>query len=155
MIEEKKIRQWVDQELEGSDKYLLALTIRPGNAIHVILDGDHGITIDDCVRISRAVESKLDREQDDFELKVMSAGADQPLANIRQYRKNIGRTLGLQLVDGEEWQGELLEVSDESIRVRPAAGKKKTKEPIPERIVPFGEIRNAKVILSFKHKKNN
>lgn len=153
MIEEKKIRQWVERELEGTDKYLLALTIKPGNTIHVILDGDHGITIDDCVRVSRSIESNLDREQDDFELKVMSAGADQQLVNIRQYRKNIGRSLDLQLADGEELQGELLEVSESGILVKPAAGKKKMKEPLPDRNVSFGEIRNARVILSFKHKK--
>ena len=86
MIEKIKILEIVNNALDGSEKFLVNLKITPDNRIYVDIDGDNGITIDDCIELSRAIEGQLDREEEDFELTVSSAGADQPLKLTRQYR---------------------------------------------------------------------
>ena len=76
---------------EREDLFLIDFTIGTGNKIHVVIDGDKGVTVSDCISISRAIEHNLDREQEDFSLEVMSYGAASPLLKARQYVKNIGR----------------------------------------------------------------
>ena len=73
--------------------FLIDLKVGADNSIRVILDGDHGVSLKDCMSISRAIEHKLDREEEDFSLEVASAGVGTPLQGQRQYAKNIGRKL--------------------------------------------------------------
>jgi ribosome maturation factor RimP len=96
------IKELVDRHLSGTDRFLVDVLIKPGNRIYVFIDGDHGVTIDDCVKISRMLEAELDREREDFELNVSSSGADQPLRMPRQYPKNIGRSLHIKLAEPQE-----------------------------------------------------
>ena len=98
MIEKIKILELVNQALEGTDKFLVNLKVTPDNRIYV--DGDNGVTIDDCIELSRAIESRLDRDEEDFALDVSSAGADQPLKLTRQMVKNIGREVEAMTFDG-------------------------------------------------------
>ena len=113
MIEKIKILELVNNALEGSDKFLVNLKITPDNRIYVDIDGDNGVTIDDCIELSRAIESQLDRDAEDFELNVSSAGADQPLKMTRQYRKNIGYEVEVLTADGRKLKG-ILADADES-----------------------------------------
>ncbi|NJM16188.1 MAG: ribosome assembly cofactor RimP [Bacteroidales bacterium] len=80
-------------ELEGKEFFVVDCKVSTDNKIQVIVDSVMGITIDDCIAISRHVEFNLDRETEDFELTVSSAGANSPLKAIKQYTKNIGREL--------------------------------------------------------------
>ena len=78
---------------ERTDLFLIEMTISEDNRIKIVIDGDNGVSVEDCMFISRAIEHNLDREETDFALEVASAGATSPLVNNRQYNKNIGRTL--------------------------------------------------------------
>ena len=146
MIEKIKILELVNGALEGSDKYLVNLKITPDNRIFVDIDGDNGVNIDDCIALSRAVESQLDRDEEDFELNVGSAGADQPLKMPRQYRRHIGRDLEVLTFAGECTEAELTDVDDEGITLRTHATKKVASE---EKHLPFAEIKSAKVVIKF------
>ena len=103
-----KVEQLVSDFLETrEDLYLIDLKISAGDDIVVILDGDQGVTLQDCLDASRAVENNLDREEHDFALQVMSAGLSEPLSMPRQYRKNIGRVIEILLADSSKVEGEL------------------------------------------------
>ena len=146
MVEKIKILELVNQSLEGSDKFLVNLKITPDNRIFIDIDGDNGVTIDDCIALSRAVESQLDRDEEDFELNVSSAGADQPLKLTRQYRKNVGRDLEVVTLDGERAEGTLEDASDDGIVLR----TKGTKRQAPETLrFAYHDIKSARVTIKF------
>ena len=148
MISESYIRQLVEEKLEGTDMFIVELTLSSNNRIVVEVDGMSGVTIDDCVAVSRQIESNLDREQEDFELQVSSAGIDKPLRDRRQFEKNIGREVKIVLQDSAELKGELLEVG-ESLKVKLPASKKK-KLPEREETITWENIRETKILISFK-----
>ena len=146
MIEKIKILELVNQALEGSDKFLVNLKITPDNRIYIDIDGDNGITIDDCIELSRTVESQLDREVEDFALDVSSAGADQPLKLVRQYRKNIGRDVEVVMLDGERVDGTLTEAGDEAFTVKTPATKK---QPPQEVGLRYRDVKTTRVAIKF------
>lgn len=146
MIEKIKILELVNSALEGSDKFLVNLKITPDNRIFVDIDGDNGVTIDDCIAVSRAVEGQLDREEEDFELNVGSAGADMPLKLTRQYRRHVGRELEVVMVDGERLEGELREAGDEDILLVVPGSKKQAPQ---EHRLAYRDIKSARVAIKF------
>ena len=76
--------------------FLIDFTMGADNSIHVVLDGDNGVSVQDCMKVSRAIEHNLDRDEVDFSLTVTSAGAASPMVDPRQYKKNIGRKVKVQ-----------------------------------------------------------
>ncbi len=146
MIEKIKILEIVSNALEGSDKFLVNLKITPDNRIYVDIDGDNGVTIDDCIELSRAIESQLDRDEEDFALDVSSAGADSPLKLTRQYVKSIGRDVEAVTFDGEKLEGELTAADDESITLHIAGSKKKAPEDIN---LKRKDLKSVRVALKF------
>ncbi|MBP5645104.1 MAG: ribosome assembly cofactor RimP [Bacteroidales bacterium] len=146
MIEKIKILELVNAALDGSDKFLVNLKITPDNRIFVDIDGDNGVNIDDCIALSRAIESQLDRDEEDFELNVSSAGADQPLKLQRQYMKNIGRDLEVVTFDGERAEGTLEDASDNGIVIRTAGTKKQAPETLR---YSYKDIKSARVVIKF------
>ncbi len=146
MIEKIKILELVNNALAGSDKFLVSLKITPDNRIFIDIDGDNGVNIDDCIELSRAVEGNLDREVEDFELNVSSAGADQPLKLTRQYVKNVGRELVVDTVDGEHAEGTLENASEEGIVLRTAGSKKQAPETLR---FAYRDIKSARVAIKF------
>lgn len=138
---------------EHPSLFLLDFTIGGDNTIKVVLDGDAGVTLQDCMDVSRAIEHNLDREEEDFSLEVASAGATSPLKMPRQYTKNIGRTLKVR-TDSGELEGTLVQATENNITL-----EWKAREPKPvgkgkvtvqkQRDIPFSEIQEAKVILKF------
>jgi ribosome maturation factor RimP len=144
-----EISELVNDHLAGSDKFLVDILIKPGNRIYIFIDGDHGVTIADCVELSRCIESNLDRESEDFELNVSSSGADQPIRLPRQYLKNTGRSLQVKLSDDKTVTGKLNEVNENGIVIEIKEDKKKK---ISAQImhIDFSQILESKVILSFK-----
>jgi ribosome maturation factor RimP len=139
----------IDNHLAGTDKFLVDLLLKPGNKIYVFIDGDHGVTISDCVELSRFIESQFDRETEDFDLIVSSSGADQPIKMPRQYPKNIGRSLQVKLSEENMVSGKLEAVNETGI-VLTTKGDKKKKLPAETLTIPFHAIIESKVIISFK-----
>jgi len=90
MIEKKVVSQLVEEKLASSSNYLVDVVIKPGNLIVVEIDNDEAVSIDDCAELSRYLEEHLDRDVEDYELEVGSAGITSPFKVLRQYVKNIG-----------------------------------------------------------------
>nr|WP_298794072.1 ribosome assembly cofactor RimP [uncultured Allomuricauda sp.] len=150
----EKVKSLLSKALEENPSlFLIDFMITNDNTIRVVLDGDEGVNLQDCMNISRAIEHNLDREEEDFSLEVTSAGAASPLELPRQYKKNIGRKLKVRTGE-EELEGNLTQASEESITL-----EWKAREPKPvgkgkvtvqkKRDIPFSEIHDAKVILKF------
>jgi ribosome maturation factor RimP len=155
MLKESTVQTLIDNGLEErNDLFLINLKIAPDNKISVIIDGDKGVTVEDCMFISRAIEHNLDREEDDFSLEVTSAGATSPLTEKRQYEKNIGRTLQVKSKEQKKIEATLTEVDDEYITL-----EWKAREPKPvgkgkiivdkQAKIAYDDILEAKVIIKF------
>jgi len=152
MINKDFITKLVEEQLVGTDKFLVGISVSINNNIKVYLDSDTQLSIDDCVSISRNIEENLDREQDDFELQVSSAGIDTPLVDRRQYLKNIGRDIKLVLNNSKEFKGNLLDVTDKGITINYRYTKKQGKKRVKleeKKIISFSEIKIAKIVISF------
>lgn len=121
----------------------------PGNQkLIVLLDGDEGITIDQCSKVSRGLSAELEEKDlidGKYHLEVSSAGIDFPLQSIRQYQKNIGRSLKVTMMSGDVYTGELAEVSDDFI----VLNEQQKKESIEHKI-SLSEIDKSMVLVSFK-----
>jgi len=155
MINEKKIRELIEEKIKGTDRFIVLVKVSPAKKIEVLLDGLTNIAINDCIEISRFIESSLDREQEDFELMVSSAGIDQPFTVEKQYQKNIGRELNVLKKDGIKLKGLLVAYEPEtSISIETekiTKNEKNKKQIIKEQItIPLQEIKESKLILSFK-----
>ncbi len=154
MINRQDIIKWAGEVLEGTDRFVVDVLVKNNDVILVFLDADTELTIEHCVEVSRHIESKLDRDELDFELRVSSAGLDQPLKFPRQYRKNIGRTLKIQNVEGETIMGKILDMDEDSILLQTIIEKKlgkQLKKQLGDNIsLPFGQIESAWVMVDFK-----
>lgn len=142
-----------DQFLEGTKLFITEVRIKPVNRIVVMIDGDEGVRIDDCVALSRFIESKFDREADDFELTVTSAGIGEPLKFNRQYIKNIGRTIQVELTDDQVIEGQLITADEETITIERMVKEKINHKNIKKtdvKTIRYNEIRKAVVMVSFK-----
>ncbi len=146
MIDKFKVLDIVKDVLEGSDKYLVNMKITPDNRIFVDLDGDNGINIDDCIEVSRAIENSLNRDEEDFELNVSSAGADSPLKMPRQYRRHVGRELSVEPFEGAKVEGILTEAGDSQFTIKTKGSKK---EPSKELTFAYEDVKTARVLIRF------
>jgi len=153
MITEKKIKQLVNEHLEGTDRFLVALKVSSNNEIQVFIDADSAVTIDHCVALSRHIEGNLDREAEDFELKVMSAGADRPFSMLRQYKKHIGKRVNVTKSDEKNIRGVLLDADNKMIRLQEeitvTRGKSKKTVKGDELTIPMSEVKQTKVVITF------
>lgn len=153
MIDKNKILSLAEQALEGSDIYIVKLDIRPGNNIYIYLDSEQFVKIEDCIRVSRFIESNLNRDVEDFSIEVSSYGLTQPLILPRQFMKNIGRDITVVKTDGTKIQGTLLSSNNEGIRINPKNTKKKQKTEnieTAELEILFAETKEIKLIIKFK-----
>lgn len=153
MVKKDQIAQIIEPFLEENDLFLVKFSIGKDNLINVYIDGDNGVTIDNCVKLSRNIEQSLDRETEDFELRVSSPGADEPFVNERQYKKNIGRPVRITLIDGKKKRGVLESVEAKHIKLKEeikSKNKKQNKMTTGESIqIDMDEIAEAKVIIMF------
>ena len=134
----------------------MELTISANNVIRVEVDKlEENVTVDECVSISRNIEHNLDREEEDFELHVSSAGLDKPFRHINQYKKNIGRMVKVKPLDSSKIEGLLSTVDEKGIVIihsekKRVEGKKK-KEIVEEEFrFDFDKIKETKIVISFK-----
>lgn len=143
----------VEGLVEKPSVFLIDLTITDSFKIIVTLDGDNGVALQDCIDISRAIENNLDREEQDFSLEVASVGVGSPLKMVRQYKKNVGRTLIVKLAS-ETIEAELVEANDNFIilswKARESKKIGKGKETVQKtQQIPYSEIKEAIVTVTF------
>lgn len=136
------------------DLFLIDLKFSAGDDITVILDGDNGVSVQDCLDASRAIEFNMDREEHDFSLQVMSAGLSEPLSIPRQFHKNIGREIEVLLNDSSEIEGELAKVDEEKITLvlryrKPKEVGKGKVDVEEEKEILYSDIKKALVVLKF------
>lgn len=152
MIKKEYIEQIAEDHLEGSDKFIVKLTVSKDNLINMFIDGDNGVTIDDCVQLSRQIEQSLDRDTEDFELRVSSAGTEHAYVLLRQYIKNIGRKVEVKLEDGTKKRGELISANEDKIEINEeikGKGKKKATITGEKLEIPMSKILETKTIIVF------
>jgi ribosome maturation factor RimP len=139
---------------ERQDLFLIDFDVLDNNAIRIVIDGDNGVLVEDCMFISRAIEHNLDREEEDFSLEVTSAGATSVLIHQRQYKKNVGRNLKVVTTEHEKFEGLLVKADDNEIVLQ-----WKAREPKPvgkgkitvekEAAIAYQDIKEAKVKIKF------
>lgn len=150
-----KVEQLVHEFLETrKDLYLVDLKISAGDDITVILDGDEGLSLQDCLDASRAIEFNLDREEHDFSLQVMSPGLSEPLKLPRQFKKNMGREIEVLLNSDEKIQGEIVAVDEDKVTIvlryrRPKLIGKGKEDVVENKEIPYTEIKKALVVIKF------
>lgn len=145
--------QFINELLEGdTDNFLVDLRVKPGNNIKVFMDADSGISIARCVSINRALYKKIEEAawfpEGDFSLEVSSPGLDEPLKLLRQYRKNLGRSVEVTMKDASRIEGKLLEVTEDGIVVEEIKGKNKKREVIAHSLL-FDNIKQTKIQVVF------
>lgn len=145
--------QLVEEKLT-EDQFIVSVDVSPLNQISVLLDSDTGITIQHCVNISRQIEGNLDREIEDFELNVSSAGLGQPLKILRQFRKNLDKEVEAILKDGRKLGGILKAVDEKGFKLETSKrekveGKKKKQRITTLHEIGFDEAKTVKNIIKF------
>ncbi|MFK5959198.1 MAG: ribosome assembly cofactor RimP [Lutibacter sp.] len=154
-MNKEKVKGLLNNALEeNSELFLIELKFLADNKIYVEVDGDTGVTLKECIRISREIEHNLDREEEDFSLEVTSPDVANSLKVKRQYTKNINRILEVKLNDNSMVQGVLTKVTESEIEL-----KWKAREPKPigkgkvtvnkSAIIQFENILEAKVKIIF------
>ena len=157
MIAKKEIIRLAQERINELDNgnYLVDVNISSKNAINVRMDNLHGgVSVKDCVSVSRNIEHNLDREQEDFELQVSSPGIDQPFMVQQQYLKNVGRNVTVTTFSEEIISGELIKADQKEISIKEIkteknklTNKKQQVETIHQ--LSMSEVRETKLIISF------
>ena len=155
MIEKKTVCQIVDEWLEGKEYFLVEVTISPDDKIVVEIDHAEGVWIEDCVELSRFIESKLNREEEDYELEVGSAGIGQPFKVVQQYYNHIGSEVEVLTKSGKKLAGVLKEADEEKVVVTVQKkvkldGAKRPKLMEEDETFRYDEIKYTKYLISFK-----
>ncbi|MCD4682521.1 MAG: ribosome assembly cofactor RimP [Bacteroidales bacterium] len=146
-MDSKKIVNIVNSYLKHGEYFLVEVDVRKGNVINVLVDGDNGITIAECVKISRNIESYFDRDEEDFELRVSSPGLNKPFKLLRQYKKYIDREIEITTHDDKKITGILKSCSESNIEIEIITCKKEKIAVIMD--IQLDEIKDAKPVISF------
>ena len=154
MITVEQITKLAEEKIAEGENFIVDITVKPGNKITVLLDNDKGVSIADCVAMSRHIEFSLDREAEDFELSVSSPGLDQPFKTVRQYKKYIGKQVELVTRENQKMSGKLLSADEQGItlesKTRERSDAKKGKQTIINTInLTYNQIKETKVVISF------
>ncbi len=142
--------------IREKDLFLVEISIKPGNQVSVLIDSPDGISVETCAELSRFLNEKMDRDEEDYALEVSSPGLGAPLKVLQQYQKNTGREVEVLLNNGEKFKGKLLSVSGNGIAVETVMKKadpgnpKKKRRVVEEKSWLLDEIKTTKVIISFK-----
>lgn len=155
MIAKELVNQIVEDFIVGKNHYLVDLKVTPDNRISVEIDSFKGVSIDVCIDLNKYIESRLDREIEDYELEVSSAGLTEPFKVLKQYQKNIGNEVEVLTKTGLKYNGILVQVDDNGIDLeiekmeKPEGAKRKIL--ISEMLTfPYEEIKTTKYIIRFK-----
>ena len=153
MITKEQIENLASEALENTDRFVVDITASKSNVISVYIDADSSVTIDHCVELSRFIEGRLDREVEDYELSVSSAGIDYPLLKRRQLNKYIEKDLEITNNEGAKKVYKLLSHTEEQLNVQEATIKKlgKLKKVVySENLeLSFNDIKEIKPYINF------
>ena len=155
MVEKKTVSQIVEEWLEGKDYFLVEVTVSPDDKIVVEIDHAEGVWIEDCVELSRYIESKLNREEEDYELEVGSAGIGQPFKVLQQYYIHIGQEVEVLTKDGRKLAGVLKDANEATFIVgvqkkMKTEGAKRPKLMEEDETFTYEQIKYTKYLISFK-----
>jgi len=151
---EKRVTELVEEKIaDKPDLFLVSAKMQPNGKLVILVDGDKGIGIADCVAISRHVGFHLEEEnviETAYNLEVSSPGIDLPLTMPRQFVKNIGRTLAIKMADGSKREGKLTGLTEDAIIIEETKKEKGKKAEQIESVIPMEQITETKVVISFK-----
>ena len=153
-MNQETVKELLEEALqENQSLYLIDLQFLANSKIKVIVDGDQGVPLNECIRISRKIENNLDREEEDFSLEVTTPDIAHPLTVKRQYKKNVKRILKVKTAT-EEFEGTLTEATDANItlcwKAREPKAIGKGKHTVEKTMVlPYEDIKEAKVKVTF------
>jgi ribosome maturation factor RimP len=154
MIDKDFIKSLAKERLRSSDSYPVDISVSPDNLISVEIDNDNGVSIDECVALSRYIEENLDREKEDFELEVGSSGITSPFKIVRQYVKNLGNEVEMLLKNGTKLIGILKNADDHCAtitvekKIKPDGSKRRTTIE-EDQTYSYDEIKYTKYLIRF------
>ena len=154
MIEKSVVEKLVEEWLEGKDYFLVDVSVTPDDRIVVEIDHAEGVWIEDCVELSRFIESHLSREEEDYELEVGSAGIGQPFKVLRQYQNHVGKEVEVLTADGKKLRGVLSAVNEEQFEITVSVKKKLEGEKRPRMVEEtmafrYTEVKYTKYLINF------
>ena len=155
MIKKEVVYQIVGEWLEDKDYFLVEISISPNNRIVVEIDHAEGVWIDDCVNLSKHIESKLNRDEEDYELEVGSAGIGQPFKVLQQYYNHIDKEVEVGTKKGQKLRGILKDVDEDKIVLSTTVkskpkGTKRVEEKEEDLTLTYDQINYTKYLISFK-----
>lgn len=155
MIDKQKLTATVEKAIEGSDIFIVDIKVTPDNRIVVELDSPNHLDIDTCARITRKIEENFDRDEEDYELEVGSAGLTAPFKVKAQYMKNLGKEIEVLTKDGRKLKGVLSAVGAEDYTVEVPTKMKREGAKRPETVmqptvIRFDETKQANYLIKFK-----
>ena len=154
MIAKSKVTEIVNQWLEGKDYFLVEVSVSADNCVSVEIDHADGVWIEDCVQLSKHIEANLDRDVEDYELEVGSAGIGQPFKVLHQYINHVGKEVEVLACDGKKYRGILARADEESFAVTVQVKEKPegAKRPVlvdKEYTWKYNEIKYTKYLINF------
>ena len=155
MIDKARLTEVVEDAIKGTDMFLVDITVSADNRIVVELDSETGMDIDACAAVTRRIESEFDRDAEDYELEVGSAGLTSPFKVKAQYMKNLGNEIEVVTRDGRKLQGTLASVGaddftvEDPTKVRHEGAKRPVIEQVPS-VIAFDNVKTAKYVINFK-----
>ena len=151
---EKRVKELVEEKIaDRDDLFIVSIRMLKSGVLEILLDGDNGIAIADCVAVSRHVGFHLEEEnviENAYRLEVSSPGLDSPLVLIRQYEKAIGRDIRITLENGTKNEGKLIAITNDAVTIEEKIKEKGKKAEVKEAVFPLDQIKETKVLISFK-----
>ena len=145
MINKEQLVTLCDEALAGTDRFLVEVKVKPNTVIEVFIDSDTAVSIDHCAELSRFVESKLDRDVEDYELSVLSWGLSGALKMDRQLQKYLGKDVEVKTKETGKQQGKLVGLDAEKVEFAPAPKKASKKKPAEESVNLFIERKKVEI----------
>ncbi len=155
MITKEQVQSIITPKVDEEGLFIVEITVSTTNHITIFIDGDKGVTIDQCISISKFIEENLNRDEEDYELDVSSAGLDLPLKVARQYLKNIGRMVDIVTKKGQKFSGKLVDANNDSFKVEVEKtvlqeGKKRKEKITEVDSFNYSDIKSTKIVVSFR-----
>ena len=152
-LDKDRFIEVIEKQLTDSLLFLVDIEVSAKGVVNVFIDGDEGVNLKDCIVLTKHIESEIDRDIEDYELTVSSAGLNNPLKLPRQYKKNVGRKLSIITTEDEQIEAELKNADEEGIEVYYKTREKiNNKKKVVEHNISYkyNQIKEAKIVISFK-----
>ena len=154
MIDKQLLINTVEDYIKDKDLFLVDVSVKPDNLIEVEIDSDNPVSIEECEKLTRAIEGEFDRDKEDYTLEVGSAGITSPFKVKRQYLKNVGKEVEVLTKDGKKLKGLLKGADDNGFviiteeKVKPEGSKKPVMEK-REHHFGYDDVKYVKYLLKF------